>query len=350
VIPAQPITATGAEQLLAAYDYALPADRIAKYPTDKRDGARLLAVQRRSLRDHAIVDLPKLLQAGDLLVGNDTRVLPARCVLQRSSGARIELLLLRGSGAYDQALVKRSRRLRPGEVLRGPGAVALELGDYLGNGRWRVSARPTAMGLMAAVGQIPLPPYLGRPAETMDSERYQTTFAKSPGAVAAPTAGLHLTQSLRSRLDDRGVGWSTITLHVGEGTFRPLQAADVDRGTLHEEAYSVPEETVEAIRATRTAGGRVIALGTTTTRALESATAPDATVPASGAGLTQLFIQEGYRFRCVDGLVTNFHLPRSSLLFLVSAFLGRARLQEAYAHAIEHNYRFYSYGDAMLVL
>jgi S-adenosylmethionine:tRNA ribosyltransferase-isomerase len=203
---------------------------------------------------------------------------------------------------------------------------------------------------MEAHGAMPLPPYLKRPAEASDRQRYQTIFADQPGAVAAPTAGLHLTERLLADLEQQGVGLARITLHVGMGTFRPLRPIDMERGELHPEWYRMPRETVEAVERCRSAGGRVIAIGTTTVRTLEAATAEGSRLPREGEGVTRLFLREGHRFRCIDGLVTNFHLPRTSLLMLVCAFAGREKVLSAYGHAVSRGYRFYSYGDAMLLL
>jgi len=290
------------------------------------------------------------LRAGDLLVANDTRVVPARCFLSRQSGARIELLFLRREVGFTEAMVRRSRKLRPGETLIGPNGEEVTLVESMGEGRWKIESTPSPEAIMEAIGEMPLPPYLGRPEEPTDRVRYQTTFAPVAGAVAAPTAGLHITDTLRKRLAERGVGWATVTLHVGAGTFRPLRVSDLEAGQLHSEWYEIPTETRNAIERTRASGGRVVAIGTTSTRALESATPQGARVPTAGADITRLFIEESYDFRCVDGLLTNFHLPRSSLLFLVSAFTGREALFTAYRHALQHQYRFYSYGDAMLIL
>ena len=335
---------------LADFDYALPEDRIARHPCAERDQARLLSVRNDTFSDYRVSDLPELLKAGDLLVANDTRVVPARCRMRRLTGAEIEVLFLRRPDGYTEAMVRKSRKLNEGETLYGPEGYTVSLVERLGEGRWRIDSKPSAMAVMSAIGQMPLPPYMKRDALPSDRERYQTTYAKSEGAIAAPTAGLHITDGLRARIRERQIGWATVTLHVGAGTFRPLRPSDIEAGELHSEWYDVPQSTRQAIQDTRQRGGRVIAIGTTTTRALESATPPDADLPTPGPGVTRLFIQEAYSFRCVDGLLTNFHLPQSSLLFLVSAFTGRERLFNAYQHALQHDYRFYSYGDAMLIL
>ncbi len=336
-------------ETLAQYDYVLPEDRIARHPPEERDGGRLLVVGP-PLSHRRITDLPELVRPGDLVVVNDTRVLPARVPARRATGGAVEVLFL-GAPTRDGATVlcRPGRRLQAGETLVvGDGRVTLE--QALPRGRWRVSTDPEPLTLMHAHGQVPLPPYLGRDAEAADLVRYQTVYAREPGAVAAPTAGLHLSERLITSLEDQGVRLARVTLHVGAGTFRPLAQGDLDAGRLHTEAYEVPEETVAAIRATRDRGGRVVAIGTTAARALESATAEGGDgVPCPGPSETALFIRPGYAFRCIDALVTNFHLPRSSLLVLVSAIAGRECILAAYRSAVAEGYRFYSYGDAMFL-
>lgn len=319
---------------LAPFDFALPDDLIARHPPAVRDAGRLLAVGP-AHRDLHVGDLPSLLGPGDLVVVNDVRVHRARLRARRATGGEVEVLLVGG----DEALVRPSRRLREGERLAcGPGEVVL--GASLGEGRWRVRCEPDVDSLTEAVGEVPLPPYLGRAPTAEDTIRYQTVFARAGRlrAAAAPTAGLHFTAELLDALVARGVARAHVTLEVGLGTFRPLQAAQIVEGRLHAERFVVPDETWAALGRAR----RVIAVGTTVARALESATGP-------GPGETTLFIREGYRFRRVHGLFTNFHLPRSSLLMLVCAFGGRERVLDAYRHAVAGAYRFYSYGDAMFV-
>ncbi len=339
---------------LAPYDYDLPPDRIARAPAERREAARLLVLGGSGLADRRVVDLPDLLEPGDLLLANDTRVMRARLRARRATGGRVELLLLEpGEGSRARAMARPGRRLKAGEVLdvlgeAGPaGRARLEARHP--DGTWTVACDPLPTELMARAGHVPLPPYIDRPDGALDRERYQTVFAGPLGAVAAPTAGLHLGRELLDALARRGVGFATVTLHVGPGTFRNLRPEDLARGVLHEEPYTVPPATAEAIAATRRRGGRVVAVGTTSTRTLESAAAPDGTVRA-GSGRTGLFIRPGHRFRVVDALLTNFHLPRSSLLMLVAAFAGRERVLAAYRHAVARGYRFYSYGDAMLLL
>jgi len=306
--------------------------------------------------DRGVIELPELLSPGDLLVVNDTRVMPARLKAHRATGGAIELLCL-GIGAPAtgevDAMVRPGRRLKLGETLdMGEGKHATLLARHE-DGSWRVRFTdglgvPMApLDMMEGWGSMPLPPYIARPDEASDRERYQTVYAREPGAVAAPTAGLHLGPGLLAALATRGVELAMVTLHVGAGTFRNLRPEDMEAGRLHTEAYEVPAATVAKVAATRVRGGKVVAVGTTSTRSLESA-ALGGTLRA-GAGTTDLFIQPGFRFQVVDRLLTNFHLPRSSLLMLVGAFVGRQRLLATYAHAIEAGYRFYSYGDAMLV-
>ncbi|MFZ5477817.1 MAG: tRNA preQ1(34) S-adenosylmethionine ribosyltransferase-isomerase QueA [Myxococcota bacterium] len=319
---------------LAPWDYALPDELIARFPPAERDAGRLLVVGP-PLRDLAIRDLPSLLRPGDLLVVNDVRVHRARLRARRATGGEVEVLLV----GRDEALVRPARRLKVGEVLPcGPGAVHLEA--RIGDGRWRVRCDPDPDTLAEAVGEVPLPPYLGRAPVPDDVERYQTVYARHGDlrAAAAPTAGLHFTPSLLAALDAAGVARASVTLEVGLGTFKPLAPEQLAAGQLHAERFVVPEATWAAIARAR----RVVAVGTTVARALESATGP-------GPGETTLFIREGYRFRRVGALFTNLHLPRSSLLMLVCAFGGRARVLDAYAHAVAARYRFFSYGDAMFV-
>ncbi len=284
------------------------------------------------------------------MVVNDTRVLPARLWARRETGGRVEVLLLGPGPGPVEALLRPGSRLRVGEALAIGNKGSIQLLDRHEDGRWTVETHPEPLALMNAQGAMPLPPYMRRAAEELDSQRYQTIFADQPGAVAAPTAGLHLTEPLVQTLAKKGVGLARITLHVGIGTFRPLRPADLTRGELHAEKYRVPEETVEAVRKCREARGRVVAVGTTSVRTLEAATAAGSRLPEAGEGVTRLFLREGHRFRCVDGLVTNFHLPRTSLLMLVCAFGGREKVLSAYGHAVSRGYRFYSYGDAMLLL
>jgi S-adenosylmethionine:tRNA ribosyltransferase-isomerase len=332
---------------LDRYQFDLPEHRIARHPPEERDGGRMLVLGQQPVHSK-ITALPDLLSAGDLLVVNNTRVLHARLEARRASGGRVELFLLGPGPGPVLAMLRPSRRLKAGEVLQvGQGTARLI--EKTQDGPWWVQTDPEPAELMDQTGQIPLPPYFKRDAEPQDRERYQTVFAKTPGAVAAPTAGLHLTRRLLERLEERGVQVAQVTLHVGPGTFRPLRQEDLERGRLHIEPFAVSQDTRDAIARTKASGGRVIAVGTTVTRTLEAA-ADAQGLPRVGAGETGLFIQEGYRFKCVDGLLTNFHLPGSSLLVLVCAMGGWRAVMDAYQAAVDEGYRFYSYGDAMLLL
>jgi S-adenosylmethionine:tRNA ribosyltransferase-isomerase len=341
---------------LADFDYALPPERIAQHPTAERDGARLLVQERAGgARHHArIRDLGRWLRPGDLLVVNATRVLPARLRGRKDSGGAAEALLLghhRGAADQYRALVKTGGRLRPGLKFRfGPAGRALdaELVELCAAGEVALAFAPGADPY--AVGETPLPPYIRRDGpEAGDSERYQTTYARVPGSVAAPTAGLHLSDRLLAELAAAGVSRAEVVLHVGPGTFRPVRPEDLARGRLHAEQIELSEATAARVAETRARAGRVIAVGTTSARVLEACAAPGGGVSAR-RGETDLFLAPGCRFRVVDALLTNFHLPRSSLLLLVAAFAGRERILDAYAEAVREGYRFYSYGDAMLIM
>lgn len=339
---------------LARFDFALPPERIAQEPTPERDGARLLVLDRASgARRHATVrDLPALLRPGDLLVVNATRVVPAKLRGAKETGGAAEALLL-GPGAAPgswRALVGCRGRLRPGQRFtfardgRSLAATLVTVG--LAGGEVELAFPEGASPY--DVGETPLPPYIQRRApEAADAERYQAVFARVPGSVAAPTASLHLSEALLAALGTAGVERAELVLHVGPGTFRPLAPEALASGRLHAERFSLPSETAAAIARTRARGGRVLAVGTTTLRALESAATSGRL--CAGAAETNLFILPGFRFRVVERLLTNFHLPRSTLLMLVSAFGGIERIRAAYAHAVRRRYRFFSYGDAMLI-
>jgi S-adenosylmethionine:tRNA ribosyltransferase-isomerase len=332
------------------WDYPLPLDRIASRPAIQREQARLLVlpVQGGPLQHQAFSDLPDLLRPGDLLVANDTRVMAARLHAHRDTGGKVEIFLLELGPGPVRALARPARKLREGEVLALDGGGTVQV-TRKGTAEVVVTLDRPPEEVMAAQGAMPLPPYIRRPADAEDVTRYQTVYAGPLGAAAAPTAGLHFSPALLEQLSQRGVGFATLTLHVGIGTFRPLRAADLERRRLHREPFSIPPETVATLRRTRAEGGRVIAVGTTSARALEAATPAGARVPEAGARETDLFIHPPYTFRALDGLITNFHLPRSSLLMLVAALVGRTRLLDAYREAIASDYRFYSYGDAMLL-
>lgn len=329
---------------LADYDYALPPERIAQEPARPRDSARLLVVGRDRLEDRCVADLPELLRPGDLMVVNDTRVIPAQ-LEGRAGNARIGVTLDHPlpDGAW-AALARNARRLRPGTVIDFGTTTAEVLARAGGTVRLRFAADPSSAATLA------LPPYIARPQgpTPADAEDYQTTFARHPGAVAAPTAGLHLTPRLIEALVARGIGMAQVTLHVGAGTFLPIRVDDVRAHRLHAERATLPPATAEAIEATRREGGRIVAVGTTSLRTLEtSARETGAVRPWSGE--TDLYITPGFAFRTADLLLTNFHLPRTSLMVLVCAFAGRDRIMAAYAHALAAGYRFASYGDATLL-
>jgi S-adenosylmethionine:tRNA ribosyltransferase-isomerase len=341
--------------LLADFDYELPRERIAQHPAEERDAACLYVLDRSGAAHHGRVrDLPEWLRAGDLLVVNETRVLPARLRGRKASGGAAEALLLAepepGSSRH-RALLRTRGRLRAGLRVRfGAGDAALEATVAEVRDDGEVDLEFPAGSSPLALGEAPLPPYIRRDRPQRDDlERYQTVFARVPGSVAAPTAGLHLTPALLDALQARGVERSELVLHVGPGTFRPLKPADLRAGVLHGEAFELPPACAEAVARTRRRGGRVVAVGTTTARVLEARASDDGSV-RPGRGETNLFLRPGSRFRAVDALLTNFHLPRSSLLLLLAGFAGRERVLAAYVDAVARGYRFYSYGDAMLVV
>jgi len=331
---------------LSDFDYELTPDRIATEPARPRDAARLLVVGD-GLQDRVIRDLPGLLEPGDLLVVNDTRVRPARIYGRRATGGRVEFLILRREPAGAcEALVKAHRRLRPGEVVEMDGGLAVTLLERPEGGAiWRISVHGDLDAALEAHGHMPLPPYIKRADRAADRETYQTVFADRNGSAAAPTAGLHFTPELLERLDARDIGLARVTLHVGYGTFQPIDTEEVEDHRMHAEHFDVSEDAAEAIAARR---GRLIAVGTTTARVLETLERTGGIRP--GEGRTELYLYPGRDVTSIDGLLTNFHLPKSSLLLLVCAFGGTGRILDAYAHAIANGYRFYSYGDAMLIL
>ena len=334
---------------LADIDYDLPEDAIAQVPVEPRDGARLLVVDGTRYQHRTVSDLPGLLRPCDLVVANETRVRPARVSARRTSGGAVEILFLRpasgrGEEGWWEALVRPARRLKVGEVVEAEGH-PVEIGAPSGDGARLVRAVDGDAGrVMAAAGTVPLPPYVRRSLD--DPDRYQTVYARRAGSAAAPTAGLHLTADLLERLHQAGVGWATVDLEVGLDTFRPVREDDPGDHVIHSERWRVPPETVAAVDAARTAGGRVVAVGTTTVRALETAASGGALV--AGAGESRLYIRPGHTFRAVDVLLTNFHAPRSTLLVLLTAVMG-PRWREAYEVALAAGYRFLSLGDAMLV-
>ncbi len=358
------------EDLIAAYDYQLPPELIAQTPIEPRDASRLLVVHRQTgaIEHRVFRDIGEYLAPGDLLVANQSKVLPARLHgMKESTGGQVEILLLAarpdiGADCWE-ALVRPGRRLHEGQRLSfGDGALAAEIVGRTSSGERLLRLTPregTLEGALTRFGETPLPPYVR--AKLVDGERYQTVYAHDPGSAAAPTAGLHFTPELLASVQAQGVKVTFITLHIGLDTFRPVGEERLAEHKMHSEAISVDATTAELVNATRASGKRIVAVGTTTVRALEAAAhradalrtngeAPNASVVAPMEGRTDLFIQPGYRFRAIDALITNFHLPRSTLLVLVSAFATRELILRAYEEAVRERYRFYSFGDAMLIL
>lgn len=334
---------------LSDFDYHLPEELIAQFPTAERTASRLLHVDGAKLSDRMFTDLPALLKAGDVLVFNDTRVIKARLFGRKTTGGQVEILIERILDDHEAlAFVRASKPTRPGARILIDEAVEFEVlgreGDLF---RLRCRADMDFLEVLERHGRLPLPPYIAHTPDSTDEARYQTVYASRPGAVAAPTAGLHFDEAMLSRLDAMGVIRATVTLHVGAGTFQPVRVEDIRRHKMHSERFFIPEATVSAIREAKANGGRILAVGTTSLRALESAVRDGELV--AGEGDTNLFITPGYRFKVVERLLTNFHLPKSTLLMLVSAFGGYDNLRAAYAHAVEQRYRFFSYGDAMLI-
>ena len=335
------------------FDFDLPAERIALRPAKPRDSARLLLVDGEEISDRTVLDLPKLLRRGDTLVFNDTRVIPAQLEGRRGD-ARIGATLHKREGTREWwAFVRNAKRLRIGDTIEFGGGVAASVAERNDEGAILLhfdGDEPVEV-LLDRAGRMPLPPYIAsrRPADDSDRDDYQTMFARQDGAVAAPTAALHFTPRLIEALEAHGIRRETLTLHVGAGTFLPVKAEDTSEHKMHAEWGRIDAETAERLNAVRTSGGRLIAVGTTSLRLLESAADANGTIhPFEGD--TAIFITPGYRFKAVDGLVTNFHLPKSTLFMLVSAMMGLKVMKRAYAHAIEQKYRFYSYGDASLLL
>ncbi|PTQ12297.1 tRNA preQ1(34) S-adenosylmethionine ribosyltransferase-isomerase QueA [Sphingomonas oleivorans] len=335
------------------FDFDLPPERIALRPAEPRDAARLLLLEGDQIEDARVRDLPDLLRAGDILVFNDTRVIPAQLEGRRGE-ARIGATLHKREGPRRWiAFVRNAKRVRDGDRIEFGAGVSAIASARLADGSIILDfegEEPVEL-LLERAGRMPLPPYIAgkRAADARDAEDYQTMFAREEGAVAAPTAALHFTPGLMAALEARGIGHATLTLHVGAGTFLPVKAEDTEDHRMHAEWGRIDPATANRLNAARAAGGRLIAVGTTSLRLLESATGEDGIIrPFEGD--TAIFITPGYRFRAIDGLMTNFHLPRSTLFMLVSALMGRERMQAAYAHAIQAGYRFYSYGDASLLL
>ena len=349
---------TDALSKLSDYDFDLPEDLIAQHPAAQRSASRLLLVNDGAFEDRQFTDLPTLLSPGDLLVMNDTRVLRARFFGQKASGGQIEVMIerIQADGRTARAQIRASKSPKPGTRLRLAEAFDVEVTGR--EGEFFVLALPSEepgdfWQLTEAHGLLPLPPYITHSPDTEDETRYQTVYAANPSAVAAPTAGLHFDEAMLAQLKARGIETATVTLHVGAGTFQPVRVENLDEHVMHHEWYHLPEATVAAIAACRARGGTVVAVGTTSLRALESAARHQNIAPGgplhADSRETDLFIRPGYQFKVVDRLITNFHLPKSTLLMLVSAFAGYETMQAAYQHAIEQRYRFFSYGDAMLL-
>ena len=331
------------------FDFELPEQLSAKRPLLKRDASRLLHVEEEGFSDRHIHDLTALVQAGDVWVINDTRVIPARLLGKRPSGGKVEILLLEPTDATHvwRAWGKSNKPLKVGDAVAIGEGFSLNVVARYGKELEVQLLADDVAAAMARYGHMPLPPYIDRPDSESDKERYQTVFAHHDGAVAAPTAGLHLTKELMVKMESLGVSFVQVTLHVGPGTFQPVQVDDVRAHVMHEEAYVVSQQAADAINQAKAEGRRIVAVGTTSLRTLEAAS--KAGVLEAGSGRTDIFIYPGYQFQMVDALLTNFHLPQSTLLMLVAALIGKERLFAAYAHAIEQKYRFYSYGDAMFL-
>ena len=340
---------------LTDFDYTLPPELIAQRPADRRDASRLMVLDRAdgSLDEVAFPEISLFFREGDLLVLNDTRVIPARLTGIKESGGRIEVFLVRklaGPGEVWQCLMKASKPPKPAMRLLLPEGLEARVVERGEDELWTVSFSPVAgfEELLERIGSVPLPPYIKRPAGDHDRERYQTVFARVKGAVAAPTAGLHMTSDLLEEIRARGVEILPLTLHVGLGTFMPVRTADPREHRMHREYYEIPALTAAKVNTAKREGRRIVALGTTSARALEHAAADDGTL-RSGEGEADIFICPGYRFKMVDALITNFHLPKSTLLMMVAAFAGKEFLFNAYAEAVRRGFRFYSYGDAMFI-
>jgi len=340
---------------LEEFDYPLPPSLIAQYPPPERGQSRLMVLHRDrgEIEHRTFQDIPDFLRAGDLLVTNKSRVLPVRLIGRKEDGKKCEFLLIpprNGTQRVWEALVKDSKKMKPGTRVRfGEELYGVVEEVTKGKGKLRFPDHIAVTDALQKIGRIPLPPYIKREDEPLDRERYQTIFAESDGSIACPTAGLHFTNDLVPSIQAHGVKMTSITLHVGIGTFAPVRTDQVEEHHMEAEWIEISDETREVIEQTRQTGGRVIAVGTTTTRTLESLVDSEGHIQP-GSGLTSLFIRPPYRFRVIDGLITNFHLPKSTLVMLVSALAGKDLLMKAYREAVKEKYRFYSYGDAMLIL
>ena len=335
---------------LSDYDYHLPEELIAQFPPKVRGTSRLLVPYQGEIRDHSFDALVEYLRPGDRIVINNTRVLPARLFGQKETGGKVEIMVERLLTETDVlAQIKASKALKVGQKVLIEGVPRLEMVERDENffQLRTIDGAPIAQ-LLETYGHLPLPPYITRSDEELDQSRYQTVFNKEEGAVAAPTAGLHFTEELLDQLRQKGVDITEITLHVGAGTFQPIRSENLDEHQMHKEWISVPESAVAEIKATKASGKRVIAIGTTAVRALESAALSGELRPFVGD--TDIFIKPGFEFRVIDGLLTNFHLPKSTLLVLVSTLMGKKRIEEIYQHAVKSQYRFFSYGDSMLLV
>lgn len=342
--------------LVKDFDFHLPPELIANYPAPERDASRLMLLNRTShgVTEDCFKNISAYLESGDLLVMNDTRVMPARLFGNKDTGGKVEIFLVRRETGFSEhwsCLLRASKKFREGQRILLTKGMSATVCSRLDDESWRIEfSGPESFDVwLEREGHIPLPPYLQRADDVNDRERYQTVFSKNPGAVAAPTAGLHFTQELLTELEAKGINLAYLTLHTGLGTFQPVRVEQVEDHKIHTERYSIPAATSEAIRSTKARGGRVIAVGTTTTRTLEYAADGNGNVKA-GHGEAEIFIYPGYSFKVVNALITNFHLPESTLLMLVSAFAGSEYIQNAYREAIRRGFRFYSYGDAMLIV
>ena len=337
------------------FDYELPPELIAQRPLDRRSSSRLLSLSkaRQTISHHQFPELPALLREGDLLVRNETKVLPARLLGIKQSGGQVEVLLLRQNDTEKniwRCMTRSSKALKAGTLLDFPAEITGEVVEAVDDGQRmiRFSSPGPFLEALEQVGHVPLPPYIRRDDQPFDKDRYQTVYASNPGAVAAPTAGLHFTEETFADLAERNIEVCGVTLHVGPGTFLPVRSENLHAHRMHAEAYDIPSQAAERINSARAEGRRIVALGTTVTRTLEHAVDANGLLQA-GQGETDLFIKPGHQFRMVDALVTNFHLPKSTLLVLVSAFAGREFILRAYREAVEQGYRFFSYGDCMLI-
>lgn len=337
------------------FDYTLPENLIAQHPTDKRDNSRLMVIDRETgtVEHKRFFNVLEYLKPGDCLVMNNSKVIPARLFGKKEkTGGRVEFLLIkRISGDLWETMVRPGKKLHPGDVVSFSDELKAEVLDYGNDGTRivRFDYKGIFLEILEEVGKIPLPPYINRESDSKDKDRYQTVYCKDEGSVAAPTAGLHFTKELIDEAIKKGVKIAYVTLHVGIGTFRPVKCDVVEEHKMHFEEYEITRENAEIINSTKMTGGRIIAVGTTSTRTLESASTSDGTI-TTGQGNTDIFIYPGYKFKVIDGLITNFHLPKSTLLMLVSALYNREAMLKIYKDAVEQKYRFFSYGDAMIII